>query len=194
MMQLYIFEREKKGDLYRNDTDSLLQKCASLYLKETSPDSGSDTFREVLRTQKGKPYFRDSEIEFSVSHSRELWVCLMGHSCCGVDIEFIKRTENAERIVDRFFCEGEKDRFKDALLEDRERRFFDIWTAKEAYAKLKGVGISSGMLDLDSAAAEDEGTVFFRQIDVLKGYVCTVCAEEEGELDSITVNDITKSY
>ena len=61
----------------------------------------------LLRTEKGKPFFKDSDIYFNISHSRNIWACLVGRSCCGLDIQYI-RPCSYQKLAGRFFSETEQ--------------------------------------------------------------------------------------
>lgn len=96
------------------------------------------------RTENGKPYAVDSDIYFSISHSKEFVVCAVGHEEIGIDIEQIRKVE--PRITDISCTETDKEyifggKDKSALDADMLERFFEVWTAKEAYLKYIGTGI-----------------------------------------------------
>ena len=62
----------------------------------------------ILTHPKGKPYFQQLDTHFSISHSEDIWLCLMGPSCCGVDVQYIKPC-NYNSIAGRFFTQKEAD-------------------------------------------------------------------------------------
>lgn len=89
----------------------------------------------LARNEAGKPYFVDSPLKFSISHSKGLVACAL--SICGeigVDIENSAPTaERAKKIADRYFDTEEKE----IIAKDPER-FTEIWTQKEAIVKFFG--------------------------------------------------------
>ena len=111
-------------------------------LKELLPINAE---REISRDENGRPSFCGKKDEdFNISHSASLTaVAYVNKKGCrvGIDIEEIKegRDEKLYRIAERYFTEKEK-----ALLEKGEssRGFYKIWTAKEAKAKMLGIGLS----------------------------------------------------
>ena len=110
--------------------------------------SFGDAKFEILRGERGKPYFKDSDISFSLSHSGDLSVasiCDEKYNNVGIDVEKITDLPNMNGIAERFFTDQEKSEFL-----RRERAadaFFEIWTKKEAYAKMTGQGLSSALGD-----------------------------------------------
>ena len=101
------------------------------------------------RQPGGKPYFEECRYHFSLSHCGTLLAVAISGAEVGIDIEKIRLFN--ERVAKRYFTADERNYF-DAGKDDaeRSRRGFEIWTAKEAYLKLHGVGIAGG-LDFDTA-------------------------------------------
>lgn len=97
----------------------------------------------------GKPYFPDCPLRFSLSHSGSEAAVAISESEVGVDIEEIGRFSSG--VARRVFTSAELE-FYEAGENEEERslRGFCIWTAKEAYLKLHGVGITGGF-DFDTA-------------------------------------------
>ncbi len=93
----------------------------------------------LRRTDKGKPYAEGLDVSFSVSHSEDMVICAVGKGAIGADVEHIR---HINRNVSRFACtESDKD-FVFSSEYGWETRFFELWTAKEAYVKSLGTGIS----------------------------------------------------
>lgn len=114
------------------------------YLKRTKsalmPENRSSI--EILRKEKGKPYFNGMEdVFFSVSHSGNWWGCLMSGEEVGFDLEVIRNRVKYEKVAARFFTTEEHQ----YVLEKGLEGFFDIWVRKEAYVKFLGTGLSTGL-------------------------------------------------
>lgn len=91
----------------------------------------------INRTENGKPYCENAEMHFSISHCKDLVVCVVHRFPVGVDIEFIRPLDLR---VTRFACTHKDLEFINSAEDEgeKERRFFKLWTAKEAYIKLHG--------------------------------------------------------
>jgi 4'-phosphopantetheinyl transferase len=79
-----------------------------------------------------------ASVDFNASRSRA-WVALLvtGGAPCGVDVEDTSRKANVEAIA-RAFAPEEQAFLLEKSGEERRRRFFALWTLKEA--ALKGLG------------------------------------------------------
>ena len=93
-MYLFVkraYRREKEN------TDILVNRSLDKLKEYTSRRQDAYPVGEVLRTDRGKPYFKDGEVIFSVSHSGDIWVCLMGMTekdlSLGVDIQQIREAD-----------------------------------------------------------------------------------------------------
>jgi 4'-phosphopantetheinyl transferase len=83
------------------------------------------------------------DLKFNVSHSGAMSVCLL--SWCrrvGIDVELVKKIDEAARIADRHFAPSEIAYLRAAAGHEMDRRFFELWTLKEAYFKALGSGLS----------------------------------------------------
>lgn len=96
--------------------------------------------------EKGKPYFTESPLFFSMSHSRCAVGAAVSYSEVGFDITDSRsiREELAERIcspaeLSGFLCSENKQRFL--------RR---LWCKKESLVKRTGEGFSKGFTDIDT--------------------------------------------
>ncbi|PSF36760.1 4'-phosphopantetheinyl transferase [Aphanothece hegewaldii CCALA 016] len=98
---------------------------------------------------KGKPFLCSSlnrELQFNVSHSHELALYGVAQSSkIGVDLEYVRTVKDLEHIAERFFCPSEAAIVKTLSSKEKEKAFFKIWTAKEAYLKATGEGIAGGL-------------------------------------------------
>ena len=174
-MYLYVYEGFCGGTDRQHQTEELVVKAAEAFAEETNLKLG-DMSREILRAEKGKPHFKELPLQFSVSHTEDLWVCLIsdGENPVGVDIQKIKETRQ-ERIAERYFTDEEKE----YLNEKRECAFFEIWTRKEAYAKYTGRGLTKELAEISTL---DNDEVKFIDFDIRAGVIGSCCVKEKGDL------------
>lgn len=93
-----------------------------------------------MRNKQGKPFLKDRELEFNVSHSRDrLLIAVSAGRAVGIDIEFRREGINMDSIVRRWFAPAEQQAFQTS--ENKIEVFFDVWSKKEAYVKALGEGI-----------------------------------------------------
>jgi 4'-phosphopantetheinyl transferase len=85
---------------------------------------------------------RDTDIFFSVSHTKDLVACAVNmKSPVGIDVERIERKSERWQLASRFFSPEEYLSISQAPTADRDRTFLNLWTLKEAYLKANGRGI-----------------------------------------------------
>lgn len=174
-MYLYIYEGHEGGPDRQEKTEKLVKLAAEKYINEKKvPAEGISM--EICRGEKGKPVFTELPLVFSVSHTSDLWVCLIseGPESVGVDVQTIKKV-HSERIMKSYFSADEIDYVSDA----GEDAFFQIWTRKEAYAKYTGIGLNRKLAEI-STLNNDE--VKFVDFDIRSGIKGSCCVKEKGEL------------
>lgn len=108
---------------------------------------------EYLFNSHGKPYIAGNPLYFNVSHCGSIIAAAFCTEQIGVDIEFVRDFSDA--VVRRYFTDDEKSYIDGSKGDEQScERFFEIWTAKEAFLKFCGVGISGGF---DFSTATDVG-------------------------------------
>lgn len=96
---------------------------------------------EFEYNEYGKPFVKGVDIHFNMSHSGRYALAAVSDSNVGVDIE--RRRSNRINVAKRCFCKEEYEYIMAAESEDeREERFLEYWTLKEAYIKYIGAGLS----------------------------------------------------
>ncbi len=100
----------------------------------------------IAYTEYGKPWLADfPELSFNLSHCGPHWVlALTAHRRIGVDLELIRPRKGMEGLVRRCFSIAEQAAWN-SLIHDKERHFYQYWTAKEAFVKAVGRGIALGL-------------------------------------------------
>ena len=128
--------------------------------------------------ENGKPYFRESNVKISISHSGGIWVCVLCEHEAGIDIERVTDRDYI-KIAGRFFTEAES-RF---VIQNGAEGFFRLWVRKEAYVKYTGLGISYGLgnfsLSDGNALTDCYDDVTFKEIDFGESFKCAVCTTKE---------------
>lgn len=105
---------------------------------------------EIREGLRGKPEFwvqdkASHELFFNLSHSGNYVICVLANFEVGADIQ--KRTHVRESVLRHFFSKEEQLRVENCGGDEflRERTFAQIWTTKEAEAKLTGRGMEQMM-------------------------------------------------
>jgi len=81
--------------------------------------------------------------QFSLSHTQGLVVLLItGATHAGVDVEKIKKTGDLPLVATKILAPIELASLNQLSGDVWVRRFFELWTLKEAYTKARGLGLS----------------------------------------------------
>ncbi len=96
---------------------------------------------EIIYNNYGKPYLKNKELYFNISHSYEYTVLVISNKEIGVDIEKITMRK---KVMEKICNEEEK-----ALIKTAED-FTKIWVKKECYTKYLGIGLSYGLENVDT--------------------------------------------
>jgi 4'-phosphopantetheinyl transferase len=194
-LNIYFFKGERNSN---TSSGILLKRALHLYNHEYNLGLTSEKIanEEICKNEKGKPFFNEINLEFSISHSGDIWVCAIGNCRVGIDIQIKKNIKPIE-ISKRFFAKEESDYVAKTGIEI----FFKIWAMKEAYVKFIGEGISYGfdkfsvlkngeLIDM----MEPPNQCYFQRIEVSKSYECFICAntKEKNEIRNIRNKEYTK--
>lgn len=139
---------------------------------------------EILQTEQGKPYLKDENLQFSVSHCDSIVAVCVNDSNCGVDVEKLKTVD--EKVVNSCLNEYEKQRYQ--MLEDGEDKqkfFFKTFTTKESFIKFKGENSYGFFKNIkDYSGAKFVTKVIFLDDKI---YCITVCSDKIDRLEFCVV-------
>ena len=149
---------------------------------------------------RGKPSiplkYNDYQLEFNISHSEEL--ALYGFTLqnqIGVDLEYLRPFPDAENIAQRFFSPQEYQLLTSLSNEEKPQKFFQIWTAKEAYLKAIGVGLAGSLKEIQVLFNSDNSVNLYQEtsgnmqdwfllhFQPALDYVATLAVESNSDLD-----------
>lgn len=153
-MEKYLsIRRREMISRYLNSSDKLLSLMVALLVRyDLSATTGIPNNHLSFETGKyGKPYLScfSDDVFFSVSHSNGCAAYCRSESECGIDTEFIH--DIGMSIADRWFSKDEAEYIRNSS--DPVSEQIKIWTQKEAYLKMKGIGLNT---PLDSFSVLNE--------------------------------------
>lgn len=97
------------------------------------------TLPQIRRTDRGKPYFVDSAVYFSISHTPRHVFCAISETPIGIDAEEADRDIRLS-LAEKILSPMELAQFRQA--EDKRRALLTFWVLKEAAAKCTGEGMN----------------------------------------------------
>lgn len=93
---------------------------------------------QIIKNKYGKPYLKELNLYYNISHSKNLLIISFNETEIGVDIEYHNNSHRFEKLVNHYFLSNEKEIYNKNKSVDY---FYLIWTKKEAYSKFIGTGI-----------------------------------------------------
>ncbi|MDR1003160.1 MAG: 4'-phosphopantetheinyl transferase superfamily protein [Oscillospiraceae bacterium] len=208
-----LIEKHKSGQIGGEKTDSAradfaVSEVAYAVLRKLLAElfSVSSDSIEIERPINCKPYCKNLNAEFNISHSKNAVAIGISSSTIGVDLELIRAFPR--RVADKYFSEAErlyisssKETEEEGGEEEGERRFFELWTMRESFVKFTGAGIKGITRDLSFS----DGVSLLPQMEygsrllnlrsyrqeVAQGkeesYICSVCSEEGELLEGVEI-------
>jgi 4'-phosphopantetheinyl transferase len=157
-----ILSHRLKKDRERMAFASVLQIYS--ILKMTNIDFSHIKFETGIN---GKPMLKDNKsIDFNVSHSGDIIVSAISKKPVGIDIE-VWGDHDVEGIAKRFFTQEESNKIKNSI--NRQQSFHNIWTKKESYLKMLGLGLIDNLNQLDYKSCK------FTHFNGFKNYSLCLC-------------------
>lgn len=153
-------ERKRAGNYYAKFlsdryiiSHGILRLILSRYT-ERSPKN-----LRFVTNKYGKPFLKDSEIKFNMSHSRNMVSYIIAFdNAVGIDIEFNNDSLDVTQLSKSVLSPKEITILNALNPKERYEVFYSLWTKKEALIKAIGSGLSYPISSIDalSIAQSDE--------------------------------------
>jgi 4'-phosphopantetheinyl transferase len=139
--QRFLFARDRRDYAAAHAlTRAALSRCGDLAPQQWRFQDGAGG-KPSLAADAGSP-----ALIFNLSHTHGLVACaIAAGGDVGIDVEGIDRRIGAEQVAARFFSSSEQAGLARCPAGERAKRFFDLWTLKEAYIKALGHGLSHSL-------------------------------------------------
>lgn len=131
---------------------------------------------EIYLSKSGKPFFKDANIFFNYSHSKNYIACAI--SLCEVGIDIEETNVDINDSISKKYLDCEKDKSKR----------IESWVKKESYSKLKGLGLQ---INFQSIKLNEitEKNYFIKK----KEYMCSIyCDSVDAAFKELSLIDIIK--
>ena len=138
-------------------------------LKDVLKNELNITNYELTFNKYNKPYLKNRNIYFNISHDKNTTVLVTSDKEIGVDIEYYTYKES---VMKKYYNEFEQQEIINS--NNKEYEFTRIWVMKEAFVKMKGQGISYGLQNVDTKRLK-------KQIKLISNekYIIAICQSEE---------------
>jgi 4'-phosphopantetheinyl transferase len=139
--------------------------------------------------QYGKPELQDHRLQFNVSHSGDHALIAVSHHTLGVDLEHINRKNtDIDGMIEMVCHPTEKAALHKLPESEKALAFYRLWTQKEAYCKMSGLGLQQAMPAVQLTATADEtickvrvencaanDTHYVHKLCAMEGYAASLC-------------------
>ena len=157
----------------------------------------------IATDENGRPFFHDSGLagaslmDFSISHSGaavavSLVISENTHGVkarTGCDIELIRPRKNLRNIAENNFSAAERDYiFSQNETQLESARFFQIWTLKECYIKLRGLSVfdmpkAPSFISNNASCSSSISFYLYELVHAGERYMLATCIEEDSIAD-----------
>lgn len=128
----------------------------------------------IKYSKNGKPYLKDNNIYFNISHKKDYVVTIISNKRIGIDIEYIDKNKINSSILKYFSTETEEKNINNKEL------YFTLFSLKESYLKMKDIIFDKNMIEF----AIDNNKIINNRTDInikiikdIKNYIITICEE-----------------
>lgn len=198
-------ERLKKIDKLRNEDKAKKYLLSSAFMQYGLSDALNIPMEAIAYVygKYGKPEIvyrgkkMEGQIDFNLSHSGKYAVLAVSDRPVGIDVERLKKDRIG--VAERFFCKEEYEDILNAKGSERESRFLEYWTMKEAYVKRTGNGLHTPLnsflinrREKGLSIVEQEDIYFSTFFLEMQMYCVSVCSEWKGELEKLSKSTMHK--
>lgn len=192
---LHFFSKDYQDKLlrYRRWQDVQLSLIGKLLVKRGMSFFNKEIeLQEFFFTKYNKPYFKNNDVSFNISHSGEMVVVYMTNKDenIGIDIE-----ENHKLKIEDFknqMTTYEMNKIFNS--KDPLNEFFLYWTQKEAALKAHGNGL---LIPLKSFEIKEGKTLiesdkyYVTEVNLREGYSCHVASQQKINKEHIIIREIS---
>ncbi len=189
---LFTEEYQRRLSRFRRWQDAQLSLLGRLLVREGfTRFQQSINMHELCFSHYDKPYLKNNDTLFNISHSGEMAVACIAdnYPCIGIDIEQVKPVDVAV-----FECQMTANEAKRVLnATDRLAAFYTYWTQKEAVLKAHGNGLSIPLQSFEiheDTTEIDTQRFYTSEIKVSADYCCHIASETPLDTVPITVQNI----
>jgi 4'-phosphopantetheinyl transferase len=153
----FRFEQDRRSYLTAHAlTRSVLARLLGVEPSELGFELGAHGRPELAAPSRQPP------LRFNLSHTRGLVACAVAlEADVGVDVEHLERSVEIDSLAARVFSDAERAGLAKLTGAAKRRRFFELWTLKEAYIKAVGVGLSLPLQEISLELGQPQPSLLF---------------------------------
>lgn len=133
--------------------------------------TGQEELPEIAKMPRGKPYFVDSDLHFSITHTKTRVFCALSDAPVGLDAEDLNR-KVSPALAEKILSPYEYEQYESVADEDKNEALLRFWVLKEAEVKCSGLGLRGYPNHTDFDLEDD-------RIQEIDGCLVAVIQEQE---------------
>ncbi|MEI3790604.1 MULTISPECIES: 4'-phosphopantetheinyl transferase family protein [unclassified Chryseobacterium] len=145
---------------------------------------------EIDRTTNYKPFLKNQDLHFNISHAGNIVVCGISKFSIGIDIEYIDPKISYNDFKSQITInEFNKMHFSG----DKARSFFTYWTEKEAVIKAHGKGLLIPLQSFEVFQGQtliDKEKFYLKEIFIHQEYQCCIASNNDIRKQNIQLEQI----
>lgn len=151
-------ERREKINKFHFLKDKKLSCGAELLLNKVLSKEDIN-FPEYAEDYYKKPFIKNYDMEFNLSHSKEMVACAVSDNTVGVDIEYIDKCIDLD-IAKHYFYNNEYENIMQST--NKANEFFKYWVLKESFMKYTSLGFNINLDEFNIKINEGRIDVLFK--------------------------------
>ncbi|MDD6490187.1 MAG: 4'-phosphopantetheinyl transferase superfamily protein [Clostridia bacterium] len=178
-------ERQKKISYYKILSDKIDGCVGFLLLRYALKNEYNITaIPEFTFGEYGKPFLKNYNIHFNISHCKNAVVCAVSDKNVAVDIMDYRKIHNG--VIKRVCSDIEKTILNTSQNKDKD--FIKLWVMKECYSKLVGKGLS---MDFSKITADLPECKNFKYIET-DSYILACSEISDNKIIKLNTKQILK--
>ena len=196
-MNMVSSERKEKINQIKNPMPARLSLGAGILLRIALEEKGyAHLIEDICYGKNGKPFLKDVDFHFNLSHSGNVCICAVSDKEVGCDVEKLGKANM--KVAKRFFSPEEFKALENADESEKDDLFFRIWTMKESFIKAVGTGLGMALdsfsVDITKDApfisySTDKRAFQLKEYNLLDGYKISLCALDGNFAEAVEVTE-----
>lgn len=174
-------EKQKKIKKIINEDDKKRSILGEILLIKLLKEFKIDYYYiDIYKNKYGKPFIKNMNIYFNISHSNDYVVCIISNNEIGIDIEKIRNVK--KNIINQFATPNEIIYISESN-DNFNQKCYEVFTLKEAYFKCLGTDLSNIKnveFDIKNKLIKcNDDNFSFKLIYDINNYIIAICEKKQ---------------
>lgn len=132
----------------------------------------------IKRSKNNKPYLKNKNIYFNISHKKDYVTVIISNKKIGIDIEYIDKNKIKKSTLKFFSTEAEEKNINNSF--NKEELYFTLFSLKESYIKMKDILFDKNIIEFkieNNKIINTKKDINIKIIKDIPNYIITICEE-----------------